>query len=74
MWGIRRYRAAMSTNFLAPGVGLLVLSLLTRVLAPESGSFRTIAFVGWLASATFWLAMLCVAAHLLQEVLRENRT
>ena len=63
----------MGTNFLAPGVGLLLLSLLTRVLAPESGGLRTISFLGWLTSATFWLGMLFVAAHLLQEVLRENR-
>lgn len=63
----------MTTNFLAPGAGFLLLSLVTRLLAPNSGGIRTTAFVGWLTTSAFWLGILFVAAHLLQEVLREHR-
>jgi threonine/homoserine/homoserine lactone efflux protein len=63
----------VTTNFIAPGAALLAVSLLTTVLAPHDGGVHTVAFVGWLASSTFWLGILFVAAHLLQEVLRERR-
>jgi threonine/homoserine/homoserine lactone efflux protein len=59
----------VTTNFLAPGAGLLALSLLTTVLAPHDGGVHSVAFVAWLATTTFWLGILFVAAHLLQEVL-----
>jgi threonine/homoserine/homoserine lactone efflux protein len=63
----------VTTNFIAPAAGLLVVSLLTTVLAPHEGGVHTVAFVAWLATTTFWLGILFAAAHLLQEVLRERR-
>jgi hypothetical protein len=63
----------VTTNFIAPGVGLLALSLVTTVLAPHHGGVHSEAFVGWLATTTFWLGILFVAAHLLQEIMRDGR-
>ena len=63
----------MTTNFIAPGAALLGISLLTTVLAPHQGGVHSLAFVGWLATTTFWLGILFLAAYLLQEVLRETR-
>ena len=62
----------METNFLAPGVGLLVLSLLTTVLAPHDGGIRTEAFVGWLSQASLFLGVAFVGAHLVQEIVRKR--
>jgi integrase len=55
-----------------PAVALLAVSLLTTVLVPHEGGTHTLAFVGWLATTAFWLGILFVAAHLLQEVLRDS--
>ena len=63
----------MTTNFFAPGIGLLALSLLTTVLAPHSGGAHALAFVAWIETATFWLGIVFVAAHLLQELLHGPR-
>ena len=66
------YGPAMETNFLAPGIGLLTLSLLTVLLAPESGGLRTHAFVGWFSQGTLLLGVVFVGAHLVQEIVRRR--
>ena len=64
----------MTTNFLAPAVTLLTMSLLVTVLQPHDPSIgiRVMALVGWVAQASFWLGIVLVAAHLGQELLRER--
>lgn len=62
-----------TVRYLGLGAGRLALSLLTTVLSAGNASGgRGAAFASWLASATFWLGILCVAAHLLATLLPDR--
>lgn len=63
-------------RFLGLGTGLLALSLVTALLTPQTfvpGNHGAVLAV-WVEHASFWIGILCVAAHLLQVVLADRGT
>lgn len=74
---VGRYLLEMDNKarLLGLGVGAMALSLLTALLTPEAfgpGNHGAV-FAVWLQRASFWVGILCIAAHLLATVLEEHR-